>query len=162
MTSEPISHSSRTVESALETLVMFYETMTPESLVQLPSIYATDAYFKDPFNEVTGIAPIKAIFAHMFVQVAKPKFTVLSAIASPPSNTAGHEAYIVWLFDWGKEKPIRGSSHIKFDSHQRVIFHRDYWDAAEELYETLPLLGTLMRWLKGKLSLKQTINHNTH
>ena len=27
--------------------------------------------------------------------------------------------------------------------------HRDYWDAAEELYEKLPLLGALMRWLKS-------------
>jgi steroid delta-isomerase len=26
--------------------------------------------------------------------------------------------------------------------------HRDYWDAAEELYEKLPVLGALMRWLK--------------
>jgi steroid delta-isomerase len=26
--------------------------------------------------------------------------------------------------------------------------HRDYWDAAEELYEKLPLVGALMRWLK--------------
>jgi hypothetical protein len=24
----------------------------------------------------------------------------------------------------------------------------DYWDAAEELYEKLPVLGGLMRWLK--------------
>jgi hypothetical protein len=26
--------------------------------------------------------------------------------------------------------------------------HRDYWDAAEELYEKLPVVGSLMRWLK--------------
>jgi hypothetical protein len=26
--------------------------------------------------------------------------------------------------------------------------HRDYWDAAEELYEKLPVLGGLMRFLK--------------
>ena len=28
--------------------------------------------------------------------------------------------------------------------------HRDYWDAAEELYEKLPILGGLMRWLKRR------------
>jgi steroid delta-isomerase len=27
--------------------------------------------------------------------------------------------------------------------------HRDYWDAAEELYEKLPA-GRLMRWLKRR------------
>jgi steroid Delta-isomerase len=30
--------------------------------------------------------------------------------------------------------------------------HRDYWDAAEELYEKLPILGGLMRWLKRQAS----------
>jgi hypothetical protein len=29
-----------------------------------------------------------------------------------------------------------------------ITLHRDYWDAAEELYEKLPVLGGLMRWLK--------------
>ncbi|WP_413888997.1 hypothetical protein [Candidatus Aalborgicola defluviihabitans] len=32
----------------------------------------------------------------------------------------------------------------------RILDHRDYWDAAEELYEKLPLLGGLMRWLKRR------------
>ena len=30
--------------------------------------------------------------------------------------------------------------------------HRDYWDAAEELYEKLPVLGALMRLLRRKLA----------
>jgi steroid delta-isomerase len=29
--------------------------------------------------------------------------------------------------------------------------HRDYWDAAEELYEKIPVLGSILRWLKSKL-----------
>ena len=33
----------------------------------------------------------------------------------------------------------------------RVVAHRDYWDAAEELYEKLPVLGALMRLLKRRL-----------
>jgi hypothetical protein len=31
-----------------------------------------------------------------------------------------------------------------------VNYHRDYWDAAGELYEQLPLVGGLMRWLKKR------------
>ena len=37
---------------------------------------------------------------------------------------------------------------MKFAADGRINFHRDYWDAAEELYEKLPLVGSLMRWLK--------------
>jgi hypothetical protein len=31
----------------------------------------------DPFNEVTGVAPIGRVFAHMFDQVDAPRFRIL-------------------------------------------------------------------------------------
>jgi steroid Delta-isomerase len=31
-----------------------------------------------------------------------------------------------------------------------VKYHRDYWDAAGELYEQLPWVGALMRFLKKR------------
>ena len=37
---------------------------------------------------------------------------------------------------------------VHFDAQGRVTLHRDYWDTAEELYEKLPVLGRLMRWLR--------------
>jgi hypothetical protein len=43
-----------------------------------------------------------------------------------------------------------GATHLVFDADGKVAVHRDYWDAAEELYEKLPLLGGLMRWLKRR------------
>lgn len=39
-----------------------------------------------------------------------------------------------------------GASLVRFAADGRVVYHRDYWDAAEELYEKLPVLGRLMRW----------------
>jgi len=38
----------------------------------------------------------------------------------------------------------------ELDAQGRVTLHRDYWDAAEELYEKLPWVGGLMRWLKRR------------
>ena len=60
------------VEAALARLVAFYEHLSLENLAQLGAVYAPDAHFKDPFNEVVGHAAILAIFEHMFVQVDAP------------------------------------------------------------------------------------------
>ena len=49
------------------------------------------------------------------------------------------------------EQSIRGCTELRFDSAGQVALHRDYWDAAEELYEKLPLLGALMRALRRRL-----------
>jgi hypothetical protein len=45
---------------------------------------------------------------------------------------------------------VRGGTHLVFNDEGLVTLHRDYWDAAEELYEKLPLVGGLMRWLKRR------------
>ena len=55
-------------------------------------------------------------------------------------------------FDTTTLQTVRGASHLKFAADGRINFHRDYWDAAEELYEKLPLVGSLMRWLKRQAS----------
>lgn len=135
-------------EHELETLVRFYEQLNEASLAQLPAIYARDARFKDPFNDVRGIDPIVAIFRHMYRQVDDPRFVVHNRAQQ------GAEAFLVWDFTFRMKRfskgpqCIRGASHIVFDAAGAVAVHRDYWDAAEELYEKLPVLGGLMRWLK--------------
>jgi ketosteroid isomerase-like protein len=131
-------------------LTHFYETLTPGSLERIGTVYADDAWFKDPFNEVRGRPAIERIFRHMFEQVADPRFEVTRAMAS------GEDAFLVWDFRFrlksGRPGPqvIRGASHIQFAPDGRVAYHRDYWDAAEELYEKLPLLGGLMRFLRRR------------
>jgi len=47
---------------------------------------------------------------------------------------------------------IRGVTHLKFGTDGKVNYHRDYWDAAEELYMKLPVIGRLMRGLRKILA----------
>lgn len=136
-------------EQPVARLVRFYESIAPATLAgELAAIYAADAHFKDPFNEVRGLPAITAIFAHMFDQVDTPRFVVTDHVIQ------GTHAFLAWDFQFTMKRfsrvpqSIRGATHIEFDLEGRVIRHRDYWDVAEELYEKLPLLGSLMRWLK--------------
>lgn len=134
----------------VEPVVQFFETISPESVARIPQLYAADAVFKDPFNAVQGEAHIRHIFQHMFQQVEAPRFHVLQVVEQ------GNDAFLVWDFEYrlkplGQAMTIHGSSHLRFDEQGRIAYHRDYWDAAEELYEKLPLLGGLMRLLKKQV-----------
>ncbi len=53
-------------------------------------------------------------------------------------------------FDTVTPQVIHGGSYLTLAEDGRVKGHRDYWDAAEELYEKLPVVGGLMRWLKRR------------
>ncbi|MDY7579484.1 nuclear transport factor 2 family protein [Herbaspirillum sp. RTI4] len=129
-------------------LIDFFETLSLDKVEHIGDIYAADARFKDPFNEVRGIAAIKQLFAHMFVQVKEPRFVILSSTAQD------EQLFLTWDFRFymprfaTEEQCIHGATHFRFDAEGKVCVHRDYWDAAEELYEKLPLLGSLMRVLK--------------
>ena len=144
-----MSEQAINYQAQLERLVRFYESIGPDGLRdKIATVYGVQASFKDPFNDVRGIDAITAIFAHMFEQVDAPRFEVTSSVLQ------GATAFLVWDFRFtmkrfSKEPQcIRGATHIVFGDHGLVTLHRDYWDAAEELYEKLPVLGALMRWLK--------------
>lgn len=137
-----------THQAALAEFIHFCEHLSRENTGKFAELYTADAFFKDPFNEVRGHAPIIKIFEHMFKQVDTPRFVVIHSILQ------GDDAFLVWEFlfyfkgDKTTEQRIRGASHLRFSPEHKVEYHRDYWDAAEELYEKIPLLGGLMRWLK--------------
>ena len=136
----------------LSRLVRFFEHLSPADVERLDEIYAPDAYFKDPFNEVRGVPQIAQVFRHMFARLAQPRFVVREAIAD------GDQAFLTWDFEFQFRggaprgpQVVRGATHLRFAADGRVAWHRDYWDAAEELYGKLPVLGGLMRWLKRRV-----------
>ncbi len=131
----------------LQELVAWYSTLTPETLSQLSAIYHEDARFCDPFNQVQGHAAIARVFEHMFEATEHPRFEITA------TQTDGSIAWVSWNFSFGlrgRECEIEGVSRLEFAADGRVSMHRDYWDALDLLVE-LPLLGGLLRFIRGKL-----------
>jgi hypothetical protein len=132
-------------------IVQFFEQLSPADLPRFGEYYIADARFKDPFNDVQGVPAIAAIFEHMYRAVEEPRFVVHESIADRA------QCFLSWhfLFRFKRFAPasnqvIRGATHLHLASDGRIAQHRDYWDAAEELYEKLPAVGSLMRWLKRR------------
>ena len=136
---------------ATQHLASFFETLSPQSVSQLHTIYDVQARFKDPFNEVQGLPEIERIFRHMYVALDQPHFVITGQLVD------GAQAFLTWefrfrfkRFDTATAQTVRGGSHVVFNEQGLVTMHRDYWDAAEELYEKLPVVGGVMRWLKKR------------
>ncbi|MEY3427667.1 MAG: hypothetical protein RIS60_1019 [Pseudomonadota bacterium] len=117
----------------------YFETLTPQSVSALKDFYSPSARFKEK------------IFQHMYVSLEQPRFVITGQVID------GDQAFLTWefrfrfkRFDTQTEQVVLGTSHLVLDAQQRISLHRDYWDAAEELYEKLPWVGALMRWLKKR------------
>ena len=137
----------------VEAVKRYWETLTPATVANLRGTYTEDASFRDPFHDVRGAQALQRIFSRMFETLEAPRFTIVEAIEE------GDVAMLVWDFDfrikrWRPQvaRRIHGTSLLRFAPDGRVCAHRDYWDAAGELYAHLPLIGPLVRAVARALS----------
>ena len=142
---------SAQARAAVDRLCVYFESISPQSVSRMGEFYTANARFKDPFNDVQGIPAIQQVFSHMFESLHGPRFVVTRRIVD------GTQCFLVWefrfrfkRFDTTTEQVVSGGSHLVLTEDGLVQDHRDYWDAAEELYEKLPVVGSLMRWLKQR------------
>ena len=145
------SETTIATEEAVTRVIAFFEKLSPADVATIGQFYGPQARFKDPFNEVVGVPAIQGIFAHMFEALEQPRFVVTGRVVQ------GQQCFLTWdflfafkNFEKGVTQTVRGASHLVLDEQGLVTLHRDYWDAAEELYEKLPVVGALMRWLKKR------------
>lgn len=134
----------------LAALVRWFEGLSPATVAQVAEWYAADAHFTDPFNEVTGAAAVQRIYAHMFEQVREPRFQVTACY--PGSDSA----MLAWEFRFtpagGAPVMVPGASELHFDRDGRIARHVDYWDPSRAIYGRVPLLGTLLGWVRRRIA----------
>lgn len=136
----------------LRRVIAYFESLRPEDVPAIAQWYADDARFRDPFNDVCGTQAIEAIFARMFAQLDAPRFRIRDAVEGD------RQAFLTWDFEFRFRRgdratiqTIHGATLLRFDAAGRIREHRDYWDAAGELYEKLPFVGALLRWLRRRV-----------
>ncbi|MEY3629436.1 MAG: hypothetical protein RLY91_1202 [Pseudomonadota bacterium] len=131
-------------------IARWFEQLSPESLTKIESIYAKHARFVDPFNDLQGIESVRKVYAHMFESLDKPRFLVTRIASTGPLG------FMTWTFSFscrGRAQSIEGCTQFELDAEGLITLHLDYWDAAKQVYEQIPVLGSVLRMLRRKLSL---------
>ena len=133
----------------LQRYIALFQNLREEDLALFKDVFAPDARFKDPFNDVRGVPAIQSVFRHMFDVCLEPRFEVHDWAVGERG------AYLHWTFYFSlrkrpqREHGIEGMSRVSFDAEGLVCEHIDYWDAAGALYERLPIVGALLRRLRA-------------
>lgn len=137
-------------------IAAFFETLSVDRLDALGDYYTADAHFRDPFQDVRGIPAIAGVLRHMYETLDEPRFVVQASVVEPGPD--GVRAFLVWDFLFRFRSPprhpqsLRGGTHLLLAPDGRVRVHHDYWDAAQGIYEKLPLIGALLRWLRRRVA----------
>jgi len=131
----------------------FLEALTPSALAGLDQLAAADLHYHDPFVDVRGIEAVKRVYLLMFEDVDDPRFTFTRTACD------GDTCFLRWHFTC-RPKTIRrgqpwvcdGVTELRFDAAGRVVEHNEHWDAGEQIYEKIPVLRIVIRWVKRRVS----------
>lgn len=130
----------------------FFEQLTAEhSIEAYREFFTLTSTFEDPFNKIQGLDAIYALFQKMYIDLHDPRFIITEIIEQESV------AYLRWEFYYShdankSERHFEGVSRVSFNDTGKVLSHQDFWDAAHNIYETLPVLGTLIRLVKRKIT----------
>jgi len=141
-----------TIQSYAKAYANFFESISQETSIEsYNEIFDDNIYFEDPFQKVTGIENVYAVFEHMYGTLYDPRFSVTEIVCERNC------AYLRWDFFYRRSQKhnlemFTGVSRVFFLETGKVRSHVDYWDAAENIYEKVPLLGSLIRLIKKRIT----------
>lgn len=128
-----------------------YENYMQINASKVSVIYSNDIVFKDPVHEIQGLERLQNYFANVSTNLTHCQFVFIDELISETS------AHITWEMHFqhpkiksNKPTILRGMSFIRFD--EKIYYHEDSYDLGAMLYDNLPVLGSMTKWLKKRLS----------
>ncbi len=137
--------------SLSDTFLSAFNRATSDGLDELLALYANNCVFIDPFHHLEGVHALRDYFTQMYANVTSCQFEKIRLIEQ------SNQFCLVWAMHLahpklakGERYNVSGNSVVEYID-QKIIFHQDYYDAGEMLYEKLPLFGSAVRLIKSKV-----------
>lgn len=138
-----------TSEDAFERYRSVLQALTAENLHALDTVLSSDVRFKDPFHELTGAENMKRVFSQLFDAAENIVYVIDDYACSPDS------VFFCWALTArlsGEPWSVTGVTRATFDESGQVTDHVEYWDAASQLYERFPVIGSLLRYARRRIA----------
>ncbi len=143
---------SKLSKSRQQKINQFFDDLSYEAIDLVDEFYSKDAKFVDPLNEHNGVKAIKDYYANLYQNVDEISFTLKEQVVT------GDTHVLPWTMDLktsainnGKTILVEGLSLLKFNAEGKVFYHRDYFDMGEFVYEKIPVLKSIIFYIKKRM-----------
>lgn len=126
----------------------YFNHLELNNLSVLNQIYSEDMIFKDPIHQIQGVENLKQYFAKLNSNLISGTFLFTE------ESIVENKVYLSWDMHLKLKKPqkeIKTSGISVLTVENKIVIHRDYFDAGELFYENIPVLGSIIRLLKRKI-----------
>jgi len=115
-------------------------------------VYAPDMRFQDPVHALEGRDAFRVYLERLYANVKHCHFKIRHEALQ------GDTAFIAWTMElrharFRKHETLYldGMSMVIFGSDGKINVHHDSFDLGAMLYERLPILGRIAKYIKGAL-----------
>lgn len=115
------------------------------------AFYTEAAVLENPFGRFEGKEAIVKHLSKLYGGINTVSFEIKEEFVS------GEETVALWTMSLSHKDlnngdiiMVEGVSHVRFENGKALTQH-DYYDAGALVYEHTPLIGRLVRWVKGKI-----------
>lgn len=135
-------------KKSVEQFKNYFKDLTDNTREPLNNIYTKNVIFEDPIKKITGIENLEKHFKKMDANVVNGGFTVTNEIHN------GNQVALQWVFECQLKRPRQkvrcvGSTFLEIDG--KIVKHTDHFDLGALVYEHLPLIGGMIRFVKSKM-----------
>lgn len=134
----------------IQGFVELYSDFKKESLANLAQIYSDEVDFIDPIHRIQGLSELEQYFSSIMSGVEECRFDNFRTEIGELTSSVEWQMHFRHRRLGSKLITVNGVSLLE---HQdKIERHRDYYDMGEMIYEHVPIMGALVRNIKGKLA----------
>jgi limonene-1,2-epoxide hydrolase len=137
---------------AMQKFTSFYRHLDQESLSRLDELYAQDVVFIDPVTRHQGLFELSQYFSTLMENTQNCSFNIYKTNSSEETN------FVTWQMTF-QHKKLKAGQVIRVDGvselqivGNKICYQRDYYDMGEMIYENIPLLGSVIKTIKRRLT----------
>lgn len=139
--------------SIIERIETLYQELGPDTVTRekLAQLYDDKVVFIDPMHRIEGLDQLTQYFTGLYRNVESISFDFLSSWEDDGN------AVLRWKMTFthpkvagGRPIEVPGMTYLQFGD--RIELHQDYFDSNQMLFDHLPILGSILGWLKNRLN----------
>ncbi|MBL8993944.1 MAG: nuclear transport factor 2 family protein [Spirochaetia bacterium] len=136
-------------KAVVEKFVDFFGRMNLNDDSILKEIYSEKVAFMDPIHQIHGLEALRSYFRKLNENLLEGAFVFTE------ESIAENKVYLSWEMNLKLKSPqkrVKASGISVLTIEEKIVKHRDYFDAGELFYENVPLVGGVIRFLKKKIA----------
>ncbi|MFC4701808.1 nuclear transport factor 2 family protein [Glaciecola siphonariae] len=139
--------------TTIEQFTAFYTDLASMQVSALKNIYSDNVVFIDPIAEHEGLPAVEHYFEKLLKNAKYCEFDIHKVLST------NDDGYLVnWTMRFTSSRINKGRP-VAVDGitvlnilNDKIVFHRDYYDLGQMVYEHVPLLGRIIKKIKKGLS----------